>query len=81
MREPDPLLGDLGAIELLEDLARDIALQDPDDLALRTTLLRAAFRVLAGARVCGEASHDDAPQGLVGVSVTAAVEAVARDLA
>ena len=78
MLEPDPPVGDLGAIELFEDLARHIALQDPDDLALRTTLLCAAFHVLASARVRGEARHDGAPQGLVDVSISTTVKPTPR---
>jgi hypothetical protein len=70
--EPGPPLGDL-ARKMLEHLAGDVALQDPDHLALGAAFLGATFHVLAGTWVRGDARHDDAPQGLVGVAVTAAV--------
>jgi len=51
-----------------------------------TSRMEAAFRsstlhVGTDARVDGEAGHDDAPQGLVGVAVAATVETVACELA
>ena len=45
--EPGPPFGDLVARQVLEDLACDVALQDPDHLALGAALLGAAFHVFA----------------------------------
>ena len=69
----DPPPGDLAARQVAVDLAGDIALEDADDLSLGKSIFGAALEVVAGSRIVNEPDHDDAPQGLVGLSIAAAV--------
>ena len=59
------------------EFACDVAFEAADDFALCQALASAAGHVVAGGLVAGEPDDDDAPEGVVGVSVAAAVEAVA----
>jgi hypothetical protein len=43
--EPGPPLGELAARQMLEHLTGDVALQDPDNFTLGTTLFRPPFHV------------------------------------
>src|SRR5829696_10231076 len=63
--------------ELLVDLAGDIALEAADDLALGLAFGGAPGHIAAGARITRHAHQHDAPQGVVGLTVPAAVQAVA----
>jgi len=63
------------------DLAGDVALQAAHDLPVGLALGASPGRVSLSGGVAGEADHDDAPQGVVGLSVAAPVEPVAGDLA
>jgi hypothetical protein len=56
-----------------------LSLEAADDLALGESFFGAPLDVVTSARVGDHADHDDAPQGLVGPAVAAAVEALAHD--
>ena len=60
-------------------LAGDVTLQAADDLRLGLPFGRAALGVSTGGRVRAQAGEHDPPQGMVGLAVTAGVEAVAGD--
>ena len=59
------------------DLAGDVALEAADDFLLRQALFGAPLDVGAGGGVGAHPGDHDPPQGVVGLPVTAAVEAVA----
>jgi hypothetical protein len=61
----------------VEDLTRDVALEAADDLLLGEALGGSAGHVVLGRLVPAQAPDDDAPQGIVGLAVAAAVESVA----
>ena len=63
------------------DLAGDVALEDADDLALGATLFHSALHVGLGLGIRRQPGDHDGPQGAVGLSIPAAVEPVAGDLA
>ena len=58
------------------DLAGDVAFQAADDLPARLAFCLAFLGVLDGGLVVEHANRSDAPQGVVGLAVPAAVEAV-----
>src|SRR4051794_1900271 len=59
-------------------LARDVALEAADDLALGLAFGGATLRVGAGAVAAAQAADGDHVQAAVGVAVAAVVEAVSR---
>src|SRR4029453_16177151 len=63
------------------DLARDVALETADDLPFGLAFGRAACQIAPGPLIARQPRHGDRPQGVVGLSVAAAVEAVADGLA
>jgi Insertion element 4 transposase N-terminal len=65
----------------LEQVAGQIPLETPHDLALGAAFCRAPCEVGAGTRLVAEPGHDDAEQCGVGLAVAAAVEAVSGGLA
>ncbi len=89
-RDPcgEPMLAQLGGArnlvrigEDIEDLASDVAFQASQDLAVGFTLFAPAAHVGRGRRVVvGQADHGDAPQGVVGLAIAAAVESVTDGL-
>ena len=66
-----------GGAEVGIDLAGDVALEAADDFLLRQALFGAPLDVGAGGGVGAHPGDHDPPQGVVGLPVTAAVEAVA----
>ena len=60
-------------------LAGGVTLQAADDLRLGLPFGRAALGIGAGGRVRAQAGEYDPPQGVVGLAVTAGIEAVAGD--
>ena len=68
-----------GRAQLAVDLAGDVALEAADDLRLGLSFCRAALSVGACGRIRAQAGEHDPPQGVVGLAVTAGVEAVACD--
>src|SRR4030095_17079843 len=62
------------------DLARDVALETADDLPFGLAFGRAACQIAPGPLIARQPRHGDRPQGVVGLSVAAAVEAVADGL-
>jgi hypothetical protein len=63
------------------DLPGDVALQDAHDLSFGLALSGATRHVDLGRLVACHPGHNDAPEGVVGLSVTAAVKAVTGDFA
>jgi hypothetical protein len=59
------------------DLAGDVALEAAQDVELGQALLGAPFHVGPGRWVAAHPDQGDAPQGVVGLAVAAAVESVA----
>ena len=57
-----------------EDLTCDVALEAADDLLLGEALGGSAGHVVPGRVMPPEATDDDAPEGVVGLPVAAAVE-------
>jgi hypothetical protein len=55
----------------------DVSLEAADDLAFGAAFFGAAFYVGLGVGVAAHPDHGDGPQGVVGLAVAAAVEAVA----
>src|SRR6476660_2289920 len=68
-----------GRAQLAVDLAGDVALEAADDLRLGLSFRCAALSVGACGRIRAQAGEHDPPQGVVGLAVTAGVEAVACD--
>src|SRR5581483_2380690 len=68
------------APEVGVDLACDVTLEAADDLEFREAFVGAAGDVVPGAGVEAHAAEDDAPEGVVGLAVTGAVEALPGDL-
>ena len=66
--------------EEVVDFAGDVAFEAADGVAAGFAFAAAARGVGLGAFVAAQADHGDAPEGLVGVAVAAAVEAVADGL-
>src|SRR5580700_3531486 len=66
-----------GRAQLAVDLAGDVALEAADDLRLGFPFGCAPLNVGARHRVRAQAGEHDPPQGVVGLAVTAGVEAVA----
>src|SRR5664280_1145191 len=80
--EPDPRPGDSAARQVAINLAGDVALQDPDDVALGATFLHPSLEVGAGVGIVGDPDHHDAPERAVGLAVATLMEAmVIGDLA
>ena len=71
----------VGGSEVVVDLAGDVALEDPDDLSLAFAFGGAALDVGPRSRVAAHAGEGDPPERLVGVAVSAPVEAVPGYLA
>jgi hypothetical protein len=71
----------LDAGEVSVDLAGDVALEDAHDLRFGASFEQAPFDVGARAWIRTHAGEHDAPQGVVGKAVAAAVEPVADRLA
>jgi hypothetical protein len=65
----------------LVELAGDVALEASDDLFLGQAVFGASFHVGAGAEIPAQAAEHDAVERFVGLTVAAAVEAVAVGLA
>ena len=63
------------------DLAGDVTLQAADDLFLRQAFPGAPLDVDESRRMGAHPGEHDPPQGVVGLAVTAGVEAVAGGLA
>jgi hypothetical protein len=63
------------AREVAIDLAGDVALKDPDHVALGPAFLHSTVEVVGGLRVVGNTHHGDAPERAVGLSVATAVPA------
>lgn len=61
----------------MTDLAGDVAFEAADDVGTGQSLGGAAFGVGAGVGVVGHAGQGDDVQGVIGLAVAAAVEAVA----
>ena len=71
--------GGLGRVgEEPVDLACDVAFEAADDLAAGFAVGASALGVVDGALVDAQQGDGDAPQGVVGLAVVAAVEAVAH---
>ena len=71
-------VGDLGRVgEQPVDLACDVAFEAADGLAAGAALGVAARGVVDALLMDAQPHHGDAPQGLVGLAVAAAVEPVA----
>src|SRR6266545_1150007 len=70
-----------GSLQVLVDLAGDVALEAADDVLFGLALLGAPLDVVLGWLVAGHPRQGDHPQGVVGLPVTAAVEAVPGGLA
>ena len=68
-----------GRAEVGVDLPGDVTLQAADDLGLGFPFFGAPFDVGAGGRVGAHPGDYDPPQGVVGLAVAAAVEAVPAD--
>lgn len=64
-----------------EHLAGDVALQDSHDLGFRFAVGGAPLDVDACARIAAHAGQCNAPEGVVGLAVTAPVQPVAGDFA
>src|ERR1019366_9434165 len=62
------------------DLAGDVALQYADDFGLGAPFFDPTLEVGRGLGVMGNADHGDAPQGAVGLTITAAIESMTRYL-
>ena len=62
-------------------LAGDVALEDAHDLEFGAAFDGAAFDVGTGARIVAHPGHHDPPQGVVGLTVAAAVQPVTDRLA
>ena len=69
--------GGLGVGEQPVDLACDVAFEAADGLAAGAALGAAARGVVDALLMDAQPHHGDAPQGLVGLAVAAAVEPVA----
>ena len=67
--------------EQREDLTCDVALQNPDDLAFAFTFGGPSGDVGLGSWIRPHPGHRDPPQRMVRLTITAAVEPVAGDLA
>ena len=65
------------ACEVVVDLAGDVALQTAHDVELGQALFGAPLHIGPGWWVTVHADQGDAPQGVVGLTVAATVEAVA----
>src|SRR4029077_14520668 len=68
-----------GRAQLAADLAGDVALEAAGDLRLGLSFRCAALSVGAHGRIRAQPGEHDPPQGVVGLAVTAGVEAVACD--
>ncbi len=77
---PGKLRVSVAVAQVAVDLAGDVSLQAADDLLLGQAFFAAPVRVGAGGRVRAHAGDDDPPQGVVGLAVPAAVEAVPAGL-
>ena len=66
-----------GACELVVDLAGDVALQAAHDVQLGEALFGPPLHISPGRWVAAHADQGDAPQGVVGPAVTAAIQPVA----
>ena len=68
-----------GGAEVGVDLAGDVTFEAAGDLGLRLSFAGAALDVGAGGRVGAHAGEHDPPERVVGLAVSAGVEAVAGD--
>ena len=59
------------------DAACDVALEAADGFSFGFAFCEGVGHVFLGGLVMGEADHGDAPEGVVGLAVAAAVEAAA----